>query len=158
MKQRTNDSEAAPDAYRPMGGVKAYLDRWARRLRSNPIWALGLFMTSTLIAQETVTPLMSHALSEVPGKEVLMYTVEFPAGFSSSIHRHDAQVYLYVLEGSVVMQVRGGKELTLTPGQSFYENPNDIHVVSRNASSTKPAKFLVFLIHKKDAPLVIPAK
>jgi quercetin dioxygenase-like cupin family protein len=87
-----------------------------------------------------------------------MYTVDFPPDFSSPIHRHDAQVSVYVLEGSVVMQVKGGKELTLGPGQSFYENPNDIHVVSRNASSSKPAKFLVFLIHKKDTPLVIPVK
>lgn len=87
-----------------------------------------------------------------------MYTVDFPAGFSSPVHRHDAQVSVYVLEGSVVMQVRGQREATLGPGQSFYETPNDIHIVSRNASSTKPAKFLVFLIHRKGAPLVIPAK
>ena len=87
-----------------------------------------------------------------------MYTVDFPPGFSSPVHRHNAQVSVYVLEGSVVMQVRGQKELTLGPGQSFYEGPNDIHVVSRNASSTKPARFLVFLINKKGAPLVIPAK
>jgi quercetin dioxygenase-like cupin family protein len=87
-----------------------------------------------------------------------MYTVSFPPGFSSPIHRHNAQVSVYVLEGSVTMQVRGGKELTLRPGQSFYEDPNDIHVVSRNASSTESAKFLVFLINKKGAPLVIPAK
>lgn len=126
--------------------------------------ALAFLMTSPLIltrplnAQETITPIMSHALAEVSGKEVLMYTVDFPAGFSSPIHRHDAQVSVYVLEGTVVMQVKGGKELTLGPGQSFYESPDDIHVVSRNASSSKPAKFLVFLIHKKDAPLVIPAQ
>ena len=117
-----------------------------------------LILTGPLMAQETITPIMSHALADASDKEVLMYTVDFPAGFSSPIHRHDAQVSVYVLQGSVVMQVRGGKELTLGPGQSFYESPNDIHVVSRNASSSKPAKFLVFLIHKKDAPLVIPAK
>ncbi len=87
-----------------------------------------------------------------------MYTVDFPAGFSSPIHRHNAQVSVYVLEGSVVMQVRGQKEHTLGPGQSFYEDPSDIHIVSRNASSTKPAKFVVFLINKKGAPLVMPAK
>jgi quercetin dioxygenase-like cupin family protein len=86
-----------------------------------------------------------------------MYTVDFPPGFSSPVHRHNAQVSLYVLEGSVVMQVKGGKEITLRPGQSFYEAPNDIHVVSRNASGTKSAKFLVFLINKKGASLVIPA-
>jgi quercetin dioxygenase-like cupin family protein len=127
----------------------------------------ALIATSTLmaqtaltppVAQETITTLLTKDVAGFPGEEALMYTVDFPPGYSSPVHRHNAQVSVYVLEGSVVMQVRGGKELTLTPGQSFYENPNDIHVVSRNASSTKPAKFLVFLIHKKDAPLVIPAK
>jgi quercetin dioxygenase-like cupin family protein len=117
-----------------------------------------VMLTNPLMAQETITPIMTHALAEASGKEVLMYTVDFPPGFSSPVHRHDAQVSVYVLEGSVVMQVKGGKEVTLGPGQSFYENPNDIHVVSRNASASKPAKFLVFLIHEKDAPLVIPVK
>jgi quercetin dioxygenase-like cupin family protein len=127
----------------------------------------SLIPTSTLmaqkvatpsLAQETITPLITKDLAVLPGEQVLMYTVDFPPGFSSPIHRHNAQVSVYVLEGSVVMQVRGQKELTLGPGQSFYEDPSDIHIVSRNASSTKPAKFLVFLINKKGAPLVIPAK
>ena len=109
-------------------------------------------------AQETITPLITKDLAGFPGKQALMYTVEFPPAFSSPIHRHNAQVFVYVLEGSVVMQVRGQKEVTLGPGQTFYEDPNDIHVISRNASSTKPAKFLVFLTNKKGAPLVIPAK
>ena len=140
---------------------------------SKPIWVLAFLIASSLIptdtlmaqqavtapmAQETITPLITKDLAVLPGEQVLMYTVDFPPGFSSPVHRHNAQVYVYVLEGSVVMQVRGQKELTLSPGQSFYEDPNDIHIVSRNASSTKPAKFLVFLIHKKGAPLVIPAK
>jgi quercetin dioxygenase-like cupin family protein len=129
--------------------------------------ASALTPTSTLMAQnavtppmahETITPLITKDLAGLPGEQVLMYTVDFPPGFSSPVHRHNAQVSVYVLEGSVVMQVRGQKELTLGLGQSFYEDPNDIHVVSRNASSTKPAKFLVFLINKKSAPLVIPAK
>ena len=129
--------------------------------------ASALIPTSTLMAQkaptpsstqETITPLITKDLAVLPGEQVLMYTVDFPPGFSSPIHRHNAQVSVYVLEGSVVMQVRGQKEVTLGPGQSFYEDPNDIHTVSRNASSTKPAKFLVFLINKKGAPLVIPAK
>jgi uncharacterized protein YbjT (DUF2867 family)/quercetin dioxygenase-like cupin family protein len=122
-----------------------------------------LIVTGTLRAQKAVTPapqeaiapLMSKDLAEFPGKEIVMYTVEFPAGFSTPIHRHNAYVSLYVLEGSVVMQVRGGQEATLTPGQSFYEGPNDIHVVSRNASSTKPAKLLVFLIKDKGAPQLV---
>jgi quercetin dioxygenase-like cupin family protein len=122
------------------------------------LFAITLGVTGILMAQEKITPLMTNDLAGSPGKEIMMYTVDFPAGFSSPIHRHDAQVSVYVLEGSVVMQVRGGKEVTLGPGQSFYENPSDIHVVSRNASSTKPAKFLVFLIKEKGAPMVLPAK
>lgn len=110
------------------------------------------------MSQEVITPLMSTELKEFPGKEVLMYTVDFPPGFSSPVHRHNAYVSVYVLEGSVVMQVRGGEEMTLSRGQSFYEGPDDIHVVSRNANSTEPAKFLVFMIKDKGAPLVIPAK
>jgi quercetin dioxygenase-like cupin family protein len=119
----------------------------------------GLFLISgTLMAQEVVTTLMSNDLAEFSGKEVLMYTVEFPPGLSSPVHRHNAVVFVYVLEGSVVMQVKGGKEVTLTPGQSFYEGPNDVHLVSRNASDTKPAKFLVFLVKHKGAPLLVPVK
>ena len=127
----------------------------------------ALIPTSTLmaqkaatvsLAQETITPLITKDLAVLPGDQVLMYTVDFPPGFSNPIHRHNAQVSVYVLEGSVVMQVKGQQEFTLLPGQTFYEGPNDIHIVSRNASSTKPAKFLVFLIHKKGTPLVIPAE
>jgi len=109
------------------------------------------------MAQETITPLITKDLAGFPGEQALMYTVDFPPGFSSPVHRHNAQVSVYVLEGSVEMQVRGQKRVTLKPGESFYEDPGDIHIVSRNASSTKPARFLVFLINKKGAPLVIPA-
>ncbi len=116
-------------------------------------------MTGTAMAQQAkVTPLMSKDLTENAGKEVLMLTVEHAPGGSSPIHRHDAQAFVYVLEGSVVMQVKGGKEVTLTPGQTFYEGPDDVHVVDRNASSTEPAKFLVFLIKNKDAPALVPVK
>ena len=87
-----------------------------------------------------------------------MITVVYPPGASDPIHRHNAHAFVYVLEGSVVMQVKGGKEVTLTPGQSFYEGPNDIHVVGRNASTTKPAKILVLLVKNKDAPVLIPVK
>jgi quercetin dioxygenase-like cupin family protein len=119
-----------------------------------------LITTSTLMAQqnETVTPLISKDLADVSGKEIEMYTVDFPPGYASPVHRHNAQVFLYVLEGSIVTQVKGGKEVTLTPGQSYYEDPNDIHTVSRNASSTKPAKFLVFLIKEKGAPSLVLEK
>ena len=116
-------------------------------------------MTSAAMAQEAkVTSLMSKELTENPGKEVLMIMVEYPPGSSDPIHRHNAQAFVYVLEGSIVMQVKGGKEVTLTPGQTFYEGPDDIHVVGRNASSTNPAKFVVFLIKDKGAPVLVPVK
>jgi quercetin dioxygenase-like cupin family protein len=116
-------------------------------------------VTSTAMAQEAkVASLMSKALAENPGKEVLMITVEYPPGSVDPIHRHNAQAFVYVLEGSIVMQVRGGKEVTLTPGQTFYEGPDDVHVVGRNASATEPAKFLVVLIKDKGAPVVVPAE
>ena len=118
----------------------------------------ALIITSPLMAQETVTPLISKDLAGVSGKEVEMYTVDFPPGYSSPVHRHNAQVFLYVLEGSIVTQVKGGKEITLTPAQSYYEDPNDIHTVSRNANSTKPAKFLVFLVKEKGAPSLVLEK
>ena len=104
-----------------------------------------------------VTPLLSKDLTDLPGKEGVMITVEYPPGASDAIHRHNADVFVYVLEGSIVMQVRGGKEVTLTPGQTFYEGPSDVHVVSRNASETKPAKFVVLLIKDKGTPILVPA-
>ena len=120
---------------------------------------LAFLMTSTLMAQEPkVTQLMSKDLAEFPGKEALMITVEYPPGGSDPVHRHNAHAFVYVLEGSVVMQVKGGKEVTLTPGQTFYEGPDDVHVVGRNASRTKPAKFLVFLVKDKGAPVLVLEK
>lgn len=103
-----------------------------------------------------VTPLFSKDLPDFPGKEGLMLTVEYPPGASDPVHRHNADAFVYVLEGSIVMQVRGEKEVTLTPGQSFYEGPSDVHVVGRNASQTKPAKFVVFLVKDKGAPVLVP--
>ncbi len=105
-----------------------------------------------------VTPLLSKDLTEFPGKEGLMITVEYPPGASDPIHRHNAYAFVYVLEGSIVMQLKGGKEVILTPGQTFYEGPDDVHVVGRNASQTKPAKFVVFLVKNKGAPVLVPAK
>ena len=104
-----------------------------------------------------VTQLVSRDLPDIPGKEGLMITVEYPPGSADPIHRHYANAFVYVLEGSIVMQVRGGKETVLTPGQTFYEGPNDVHVIGRNASQTKPAKFVVFLVKDKGAPVVVPA-
>jgi len=103
-----------------------------------------------------VRQLMSKDLPESPGREVLMITVEYPPGGADPIHRHNAHAFIYVLEGSIVMQVKGGKEVTLTPGQTFYEGPADVHVVGRNASSTKPARFVVFLVKDKGAPPLVP--
>jgi len=114
-------------------------------------------MTGTAMAQEPkVTSLMSKDLTENPGREVLVITVEHAPGGSSAIHRHDAHAFVYVLEGSVVMQLKGGQQVTLTQGQIFYEGPDDVHVIDRNASGTKPAKFLVFLIKNKGAPALVP--
>ena len=116
-------------------------------------------LSSPLMAQEgKVTPLMSEVLTDIAGKEGLMITVEYAPGGSSPIHRHNAHAFVYVLEGSIVMQVQGGKEVTLTPGQPFHEDPHDVHVVSRNASTTAPAKFLVVLVKDKGAPVVVPVK
>jgi quercetin dioxygenase-like cupin family protein len=126
---------------------------------------LLFLMTSTLMAQQpgasqapqaSVTSLTSKDLPEFPGKEVLMITVDYPPGSIDPIHRHNAHAFIYVLEGSIVMQVKGGKEVTLTPGQTFYEGPDDVHVVGRNASTTKPAKFVVFFIKDKGAPVLVP--
>lgn len=110
-----------------------------------------------LMAQEpTVTPLMTKALPDIPGREALMLTVEYAPGGADKMHRHNADAFVYVLEGSIVMQVKGGKEVTLTAGQTFYEGPDDIHSVGRNASKTKPAKFVVVLIKKTGAPALVP--
>jgi quercetin dioxygenase-like cupin family protein len=102
--------------------------------------------------------LLTKDLEGIAGKEATMLTVEYAPGASSAEHRHNANTFVYVLEGSVVMQVKGGKEVTLGPGQTFYESPDDIHSVSRNASATKPAKFLVFFVKQKGAPATAPAK
>src|SRR5262249_8763782 len=121
------------------------------------ILVVACLISSTLVAQEAkVTQLLSKALTNLPGKEGLMITVEYPPGSVDPIHRHNAHAFVYVLEGEIVMQVRGGKEVTLTPGQTFYEGPDDVHVVGRNASKTKPAKFVVFFVKEKGAPAVVP--
>jgi quercetin dioxygenase-like cupin family protein len=120
--------------------------------------ALACLMPGTLVAQEAkVTELMSKDLTNLAGKEALMLIVEYPPGSKDPIHRHNAHGFIYVLEGSIVMQVKGGKETILTPGQTFYEGPDDVHVVGRNASQTKPAKFVVFFVKDKGAPVLVPA-
>jgi quercetin dioxygenase-like cupin family protein len=135
--------------------------------RSMKLWyfvalnlSIGLCLTSgTAIAQEAIVKsLMSKDLKDFPGKEGLLIAVEYPPGATDPIHRHNAHAFVYVLEGSIVMQLKGGKEVTLTPGQTFYEGPDDVHIVGRSASKTKPAKFLVFLVKNKGAPVLVPVK
>jgi quercetin dioxygenase-like cupin family protein len=118
---------------------------------------LGCALASARAAEPArVTDLMTKALANVPGKEVTMITVDYPPGAVDPVHRHNASAFIYVLEGSVVMQMRGGKQVTLHPGQTFYEDPAGIHQVGRNASNTAPAKFLVFLVKEKGAPILVP--
>ena len=108
--------------------------------------------------EAVVTPLMTEALADYPGKEALVLTVDYPPGAADPVHRHDAHAFVYVLEGSIVMGVRGGKTVTLTPGQTFYEGPHDVHTIGHNASQTRPAKFLVVLLKNSDAPVAMPAQ
>lgn len=123
------------------------------------VFLLTFLVPGTLLAQEAkVTPLISKDLTSLPGKEGLMVLVEYPPGSSDQIHRHNAYAFVYVLEGSIVMQLRGGEQVTLTPGQTFYEGPDDVHIVGRNASQTKPAKFVAFFVKNKGAPVLVPAK
>lgn len=137
-------------------------------MKNKTLLLVLLFLTpGTLMAQQpsaakeaphaTVTSLTSKDLPDLPGKEALMIIVEYPPGSVDPIHRHNAHAFVYVLEGSIIMQVKGGKEVTLTPGQTFYEGPDDVHVVGKNASNTKPAKFVVFFIKDKGAPVLVPA-
>jgi quercetin dioxygenase-like cupin family protein len=99
---------------------------------------------------------MQKDLPNYPGKEGLMILVEYGPGAADPIHKHDANAFVYVLEGQIVMQVKGEKEVTLSPGETYYEGPSDIHVVGRNASKTKPAKFVVVLLKNKGAPVLTP--
>lgn len=123
------------------------------------VLVLAFLLCGALAAQEAkVTKLMSKDLPNLPGKEGVMITVVYPPGASDPIHRHNANAFVYVLQGLIVMQVRGGQQVTLTPGQTFYEGPDDVHIVGRNASKTKPAKFVVFLVKDKGSPILVPAK
>src|SRR6516165_5410695 len=118
------------------------------------VLVLVCLMSVSLVAQEAkLAPLMSKDLTDCPGKEGVMITVEYPPGHTDEIHRHNSYAFVYVLEGSVVMQVRDGREVTLTPGQTFYEGPDDVHVLGRNVSKTKPAKFVVFFVKNKGAAI-----
>ena len=107
-------------------------------------------------SRKTAPPLMTRDLSGIPGKEAIVLTVEYGPGEASRPHRHDANVFVYVLEGTITMQVKGGQPVTLHPGQTYYESPSDIHTVSENASKTAPAKILVFIVKDKGTPVTRP--
>jgi quercetin dioxygenase-like cupin family protein len=130
------------------------------RLVTTALTGAMLFSTTVVQAQAAdqvrVTELVTKDLMNVPGKEVTMITVDYPPGGSDPVHRHNASAFVYVLEGSIVMQMKGGKEVTLHPGETFYEDPEGVHLVGKNASDTNPAKFVVFLVKNKGAPLLIP--
>ena len=129
-------------------------------MRNTAALVLSLSLAGgTLVAQNaTVKSLLSKDLAGIPGKDLSMITVDYPPGGSDPVHTHNAQAFVYVLEGSIVMQVKGGAPTTLKPGETFYEGPDDVHIVGRNASHTAPAKFLVFLVKDKGAPILTPVK
>ena len=120
---------------------------------------IALFLiASTAWAQEAkVTPLMTHDLAKMDRQEGTLVMVEYAPGGSDAEHLHNAYAFVYVLEGALVMQVKGGTEVTVGPGQTFFESPQDVHTVSRNASTTRPARFLVFFVKEKGAPVTVPA-
>jgi quercetin dioxygenase-like cupin family protein len=123
-------------------------------------WLLALRLASHAAGPQeaTVTPLLAMGLSQDAGKELTMISVEYPPGGSTPTHTHHAQAMVYVLEGSIVMQARGGASVTLSPGQTWYEGPEDVHVVSRNASSSMPAKYMVFMVKDKGTPILTPVQ
>ena len=124
-----------------------------------PMLVFALLLAGNVTAQDAkVSPLISKDLTEFRGKEGVMITVEYPPGSKDAPHRHNAHAFVYVLEGTIVMQLKGKQPVTLTAGQTFYEGPGDVHVVGRNASSTKPARFLVLLLKDKGAPVLVPAQ
>ena len=129
---------------------------YGAKLCANVILLLCLCGGTVMAQEPKVTELLSKELKDIPGKEAMMVTVEYAPGETDPIHRHYANAFVYVLEGSIVMQVKGGKEVTLSPGQTFYEGPDDVHIVGRNASKTRTAKFVVFLVKAKGAPVLVP--
>lgn len=133
----------------------------AFRWRNSAILTIFLLLSCVIaraVDEAKVTELMTKALDEYPGKEVTMITVEYAPGGKDPVHRHNAATFVYVLEGSIVMQMKGEEKVTLHPGQTFYEDPKGIHLVGENASKTKPAKFLVLLVKDKGAPILVPVE
>ena len=131
--------------------------RYRIAAQSALVGMLCLLAAPALAEDAKVNPILTKDLTGLAGKEGTMLMVDYGPGGSSARHKHNAHTFVYVLEGSIVMQVEGGKEVTLGPGQTFYESPTDIHTVSKNASNSQPAKFVVFMVKEKGAPIVIPA-
>jgi len=135
-------------------------------MRIAPLFCLVALLVSGIAGADpartapgpTVTTLMTQKLQNEPGKEVLMLTVEYPPGGADPVHRHNAEAFVYVLEGSIVMGVKGGQPVTLGVGQTFHEGPDDVHTIGRNASDSKPAKFVVFLLKDIGQPALVPAE
>lgn len=136
---------------------------------AKPLLASLLLMaaTTTAMAQHAskaksphaiVKTLMTKPLAQHPGEELVMLSVEYPPGSVDPVHRHNANALVYVVDGSIVMGLRGSKPVTLGPGQTFYESPDDVHEIGRNASNTQPAKFIVVLLKKINAPVLVPVK
>ncbi len=132
------------------------MTRYIASLKTAALVLLSLITLPSIA--ENVKPLLAKDLIGLAGKQGMMLTVEYEPGASSTKHRHDAHVFVYVVGGAVMMEVDGGKAVTLGPGETFYESPKDVHSVSKNASATKPAKFLVFIVKDKDKPPVLPAQ
>ena len=135
----------------------------AFRWRNSAILTILLLLSCTVVSasaadEAKVTELNTKALDDIPGKEVTMIMVEYPPGSKDPVHRHNAAVFVYVLEGSIIMQMKGGEKVTLHPGQTFYEDPKGIHLVGENASKTKPAKFVALLVKDKGAPIFVPTE
>jgi len=154
--------------------IQHHNDKLSRRFFERALWrrfwpsvGLGVLLLvaagmqvagKTPAPEPSVRAVMSQDLANMPGKEALLLEVTYPPGGADPVHRHDAHGIVYVLEGSIVMGVKGGKEVTLGPGQAFYEGPNDIHTVGHNSSNTAPARFIVLLVKDKGIPPVLPAE
>jgi quercetin dioxygenase-like cupin family protein len=151
MPQRINDMKQSPDLIeKSVGGrMKSLI-----AVVALSFGALGSASAQPAAPQADVQQVLSKELGDLPGKEGLVLRVTYPPGSADQAHRHDAHGFVYVEEGTVVMQVRGGQPVTLQAGQVFYEGPDDVHVVGRNASTTKPAKLVVFLVKNKGAPIL----
>lgn len=153
MTKRISHVRPSPDAFKRAGASMKSLAMACALLLSVPYAP-----HSNAAPHAEVKEVMRKDLPDFPGKEGLLLEVLYPPGSTDEVHRHDAHAFVYVLEGSIVMQLKGGEPVTLHAGQSFYEGPNDVHIVGRNASDTKPAKFVVFLVKNKGAPVLTPVR